>query len=164
MQELAGNVIELAKAKGIMLASAESLTGGMVVSSLVGIPGASAVVAGGACTYSFAAKAKLLGLDLAELERLGAVRPTVANAMALGALDLYEADLALATTGVAGPGPDAYGNPAGKVFVAVAVRNTAAQPQVEALELQLTGERPEIRLASVQAVLELGLKTLSELA
>src|SRR5699024_8286345 len=105
-----------------MLATAESLTAGAVVARLVDVPGAAGGVAGGAACYSLAAKTRVLGVDAELLERRGAVTAEDAAAMADGARDLYDADLAVSTTGTAGPGPDARGVPAGTVWLGLARR------------------------------------------
>lgn len=142
-------VITRAAGRGWMIATAESLTAGGVVARLVDVPGASAVVAGGAVCYSHAAKTRVLGIDAALLERTGAVTAQVATEMAAGAQTLYDADLAVATTGVAGPGADQRGLPAGTVHLAVARRDglTAAR------QLQLAGDRARVRADAVDAAL-----------
>lgn len=116
----AREVVEAAAAAGLMLATAESLTAGAVVAALVDVPGASRCVAGGAACYTYAAKTAVLGVDADLLAREGAVNAATAFAMARGALAAYDADLAVSTTGVAGPGPDERGVPAGTVHLAVA--------------------------------------------
>ncbi|MCT2150883.1 CinA family protein [Dermabacter vaginalis] len=142
--------------RGLSLATAESLTGGMLVARLVDVPGASRVVQGGACTYSFEAKASLLGLDLTDLREGGAVRGEVARAMARGARRVYGADLTIATTGVAGPGSDEYGNPEGLAFVAV------SGPAREIVrEVRLRGTRAEIRAGVVDFAIALAIEALT---
>lgn len=144
------------RARGLTLATAESLTGGRLVASLIDIPGASDVVLGGICAYAFSAKHALLGLDLDELEAHGAVRPEVAEAMAIGAQRAYGADLAISTTGVAGPGPDAFGAPEGAAFVTVRLGEHA-----RTLELHERGTRDEIRTRVVIAAVDAALTALS---
>lgn len=144
-------VIAAARRQGLWLATAESLTAGAVVARLVDVPGASAVIAGGAATYSYAAKSRVLGVDADLLARTGAVTAEVAAAMAEGAQRLYDADLAVSTTGVAGPGPDERGTPEGTVFLGLARRGAETRTQ----ELHLRGTRAEIRAASVRAALAL---------
>src|SRR5690606_41284213 len=92
-----------------MLATGESLTAGALVARLVDVPGASAVIAGGAACYSYSAKTRVLGVDAEELARTGAVTASVAEAMARGAQQLYDADLDVSTSGVVGPGAIANG-------------------------------------------------------
>jgi nicotinamide-nucleotide amidase len=102
------------------ITTAESVTGGLVARMLCEVPGASEVFRGGLVTYSDAWKRDALGVPAALLEEHGAVSEAVARAMAEGARRRSGADLAVATTGVAGPGPDDRGVPAGTVHVAVA--------------------------------------------
>lgn len=142
-------VIARAAQRGLTLATAESLTAGAVVARLVDVPGASAAVAGGAACYSYRAKARVLGVDAEQLRSTGAVTAAVAAAMAEGALDLYDADLAVSTTGVAGPGPDERGVPEGTLWVGLARRGA---PTV-ARELHLTGGRAAIRAQAVDAAI-----------
>jgi nicotinamide-nucleotide amidase len=146
----AADVIDAARERGWSLATAESLTAGAVVARLVDVPGASAVVAGGAACYSYDAKTRVLGVDAALLERDGAVTAEVAAAMAEGAQRLYDADLAVSTTGVAGPGPDARGVPEGTVHLGIARRGRPARTR----EVRLSGGRARIRALAVQAALD----------
>lgn len=151
-------VIEQAAARGWMLATAESLTAGAVISRLADVPGASAAIAGGAACYSYAAKSRVLGVDEALLERAGAVNAEVAAAMAEGALSLYGADLAVSTTGVAGPGPDARGIPEGTVHLGLARRGAPTTTR----ELHLSGGRARIRSLTVDAALRMLADALAE--
>lgn len=151
--ELCARIVERASAAGLSIATAESLTGGAVVAALVDIPGASRCIAGGAACYTYDAKARVLGVDRRALERDGAVTAEVAGAMARGALDAFGADLSVATTGVAGPGADERGVPAGTVLVALASAAEDASPRVRALDL--AGDRAAVRAASVVAALEM---------
>lgn len=144
-------IISRAAERGWKLATAESLTGGAVVARLVDVPGASAVIAGGAACYSYQAKTRVLGVDAALLEATGAVTAEVATAMAAGALALYDADLAVATTGVAGPGPDERGVPEGTVHLALARRDGPGLTR----EVRLSGGRARIRAQSVETALSL---------
>ncbi|MCS6712368.1 nicotinamide-nucleotide amidohydrolase family protein [Brachybacterium sp. EF45031] len=148
---LATAVITSAIARGVTLATAESLTAGAVVARLVDVPGASACVLGGAACYASTAKARILGVDAAELDRTGAVTASVARQMALGAQRLYDADLVVSTTGVAGPGPDERAVPAGTVHLALADRDGVRDERV----LHLAGERSAVRAGTVRAALEL---------
>ncbi len=152
----ASALLDECERRDLSLATAESLTGGMLVARLVDVPGASRVVQGGACTYSFEAKASILGLDLSDLQREGAVREEVARLMARGARRVYGADVAIATTGVAGPGSDEYGNPEGLAFVAVRT------PEAEIVrEVHLTGTRAEIRAGVVDLAIALANEALT---
>lgn len=87
---------------------------------VIDVSGASAYVVGGACTYTAAAKSRVLGVPPETIASHGIVSAETAGAMARGARALYGADIALATTGVAGPGPDSDGNPEGLVYISLA--------------------------------------------
>ncbi len=112
------------KQKGLTLACAESCTGGLIAQRLTDLPGVSAVFKGGAVTYCNAAKEAVLGVPHGLLEDKGAVSEEVAVAMAQGARRVFGSDLAVSTTGVAGPDADDRGNPVGLVYVAVATAET----------------------------------------
>lgn len=137
---------------GWSLAVAESLTGGAVCDRLVAVPGASQVLRGGVVAYATAVKATVLGVDATLLAERGAVDPQVALAMAHGVRRLLDAQVGMATTGVAGPDPQ-DGAPVGTVYVAVV---TPAQAQVR--RLQLDGDRARVRAGAVEAVLLLALQ------
>jgi nicotinamide-nucleotide amidase len=104
--------------RGWTVAVAESLTGGLVVSALVSVPGASAVVRGAVVAYASDLKAALLDVDVDLLAEQGAVHPEVARQMARGVAARLGADVGVSTTGVAGPDPQ-DGRPVGEVHVAV---------------------------------------------
>jgi len=139
-------------ARGETVAVAESLTGGLVVAELVGVPGASAVVRGGVVAYATPVKATVLGVDAELLAERGAVDPEVARQMAAGvrialAVEGVPATWGISTTGVAGPDPQ-DGQPVGTVFIGIA--GTAG---AEAVELHLDGDRGAIRRAVVSELL-----------
>ena len=117
IEQTAAQVVRLLTQQGRTVAVAESLTGGLVVAALVGVPGASKVVRGGVVAYMTDLKSSLLGVDPDLLARVGAVDPDVALAMARGVAELLGADYGVATTGVAGPDPQ-DGQPVGRVYVA----------------------------------------------
>lgn len=148
----ASRIIDTMAARGQTLAVAESLTGGMLVSRLIDVPGASTVVVGGVVAYATAVKRSLLDVPASLLDEHGPVHPDVAIAMARGvrvrlAVDGVAADLGVATTGVAGP--DSQGpSPVGLVYVAVADARGAS-----VRELRLEGDRPAIREGAVMAAL-----------
>lgn len=146
----AGQLIEQLATRGWSLGTAESLTGGLLAATVVTVPGASKVFAGSVVAYAPTVKVTVLGVDPGLIERVGTVDEDVASQMAAGARRVLGVELALATTGVAGPGPS-EGHPAGTVWVACATATG-----VHARLLALTGERPEIRLAAVRAALALG--------
>ncbi|QFR98049.1 nicotinamide-nucleotide amidohydrolase family protein [Streptomyces tsukubensis] len=129
------------------VAVAESLTGGLVAAALTAVPGASRAFRGSVTAYATELKHDILGVDGALLARTGAVDPDVAAQMAAGVRRVLGADWGVATTGVAGPGPQ-DGQAAGTVYVAV---SGPAGGKVAAL--RLNGDREEIRRESVRQVL-----------
>ncbi|WP_166871182.1 CinA family protein [Salinibacterium sp. ZJ450] len=131
-------------ARGLTLAVAESLTGGLLTAEFIRPAGASAVVVGGVVAYDTALKASLLGVDQDLLDAHGPVHPEVARQMAdrvrhVLAVDGRPADLGLSTTGVAGPDPQ-EGAAVGTVFIGIAVGR-----RTDAVELHLDGSRDQIR-------------------
>jgi PncC family amidohydrolase len=114
---VAGDVL---RAKGWHVAVGESCTGGLLGAALTAVPGSSAYVRGGVIAYDNALKTTLLGVDAEVLARHGAVSEEVALAMARGARDELGADVGVGITGVAGPGTEEGGKPAGLAYVAIA--------------------------------------------
>lgn len=149
-------LVGLLKERGETLATAESLTGGLVGGALTDVPGVSAVYRGGVIVYATELKAKLAGVPEDLLAAVGPVHPDTAAALATGIRERLDATYGLATTGVAGPDPQA-GIEAGTVYVAA-----AGPGSVQVRKLQLTGDRTAVRRASVQAVLELGAVLVAE--
>jgi len=149
---LAARVLRAGAARGWMLATAESCTGGMVAAALTDIPGSSSVFERGFVTYSNEAKSECLGVPLALIETRGAVSEAVARAMASGALAHSRADLAISVTGVAGPGGGTASKPEGLVHFACARRGGATTHA--RLEFGALG-RARVREASVKQALEM---------
>jgi nicotinamide-nucleotide amidase len=116
-------VLEACRRRGLTVATAESCTGGLVSAALTEIPGSSEVIDRGFVTYSNAAKEAMLGVPATVLERHGAVSRDTAEAMAAGALAISGADLAVAITGIAGPGGGSEEKPVGLVHFAAAARD-----------------------------------------
>jgi len=121
-QAAATALLDLCKGKKLMLATAESCTGGLVAGALTDIAGSSAVVDRGFVTYTDEAKAEMLGVPADTLTQHGAVSREAAEAMAKGALAHSRADLAVAITGIAGPGGGTAAKPVGLVHFAAASR------------------------------------------
>lgn len=142
--DLAQRVGAALQAKGMMLATAESCTGGGVGQAITDIPGSSAWFDCGFITYSNTAKARLLGVAPELIERHGAVSEEVADAMAKGALANSGAQIAVATTGIAGPGGAVPGKPVGTVYFGWA-RN--GHSNVE--RMVFAGDRQAVRQQSV---------------
>ncbi|WEV66573.1 MULTISPECIES: CinA family protein [unclassified Bifidobacterium] len=158
---LAAGILKGAKTRGWKIASAESLTAGLLADAFVRIPGASEVFLGSAVTYDIRAKASVLGVDSDLLRLQGAVHPEVARQMAERTAALYGQPqyggriLGLSTTGVAGPGPDGD-KPEGLVYVGISVPGSGdgEARRTVAVELRLTGSREEIRHLTVLDVLQ----------
>jgi nicotinamide-nucleotide amidase len=120
---LSRSLLDLCRMRKLTIATAESCTGGLVAAALTEIPGSSDVVDRGFVTYSNQAKHVMLGVDTATLETFGAVSKETATAMAFGALEHADTDLAVSITGIAGPGGATPGKPVGLVHLAVAARD-----------------------------------------
>ncbi|MFE7846405.1 CinA family protein [Microbacterium sp. NPDC057407] len=143
----AADVLARLAARGWTMAAAESLTGGMVASSLVDVPGASAVFRGGVVAYATDVKRSVLGVDADLLASAGAVDPEVARQMAAAARRVLGADVGIATTGVAGPEPQ-DGKAVGTVCLAVVT------PEGEWTTTRLfEGDRSRIRESATTEVL-----------
>lgn len=159
MTALAGQVVAALRTTGSTLACAESLTGGLVCASLVEVPGASDVLLGGVVAYSSSVKASVLGVPDGVLAEHGTVHRATAEHMACGVARLLGSTHAVATTGVAGPGPS-EGHPEGTVFVAVLASRAGSSGEVLVRGLQLPGDRAAVRAGAVEAVLALLLEVL----
>jgi nicotinamide-nucleotide amidase len=122
LRAAATRVLELSRARGLTIATAESCTGGLVAGALTEIAGSSDVVDRGFVTYSNAAKEAMLGVPAATLKRHGAVSSQTAAAMAKGALKNSPADIVVAITGIAGPGGGSKEKPVGLVYFAAVNR------------------------------------------
>ncbi len=146
----AAHVLDRCRARGWTLATAESCTGGLIAATLTAIAGSSDVVDRGFVTYSNAAKSELLGVDPQLIAEFGAVSEKVAAAMATGALARSAADVAVAVTGVAGPGGGSADKPVGLVWFGVATRST-----VQTLHHVFPGDRMTVRAATVTRALGL---------
>jgi len=155
-RELATEIIRLLTLAGNTVAAAESLTGGLVAAALTDVPGASNAFRGGVVAYATELKAELLGVDVAMLKRHGPVYAPVAAAMANGVRQRLGATIGVATTGIAGPGPQ-DGHPAGTVHVAVSLDGDTV-----VRTMALTGNRDEVRRLAVERVLGLLLGRLRE--
>ena len=146
--DLAAVLLEAARERGIRIAVAESCTGGLVGKRLTDTPGSSDVFVGGVIAYDNAVKLAMLDIPAELLETHGAVSGEVAGAMAIGAARRFEVRLAIAVTGVAGPGGGTEAKPVGTVWLATVLDGAA-----EAVRVLLPGSRGEIRLRAAQAAL-----------
>ncbi len=144
-ENLAYELVTLARTRRINLASAESCTGGLIGAAITSVPGSSDVFGYGFITYSNDAKRRLLGVREETLNKYGAVSKETAKEMALGALKVSGVDFSVAVTGIAGPGGGSIDKPVGLVFIAMADKKQS----VSVKKLVLRGDRKEIRLQSV---------------
>lgn len=143
----ATRAVEALRLAGQTVATAESLTGGLVCAALVDVPGASEVVRGGVVAYAPEVKVDVLGVAADVVAERGTVDRLTAEQMALGAKRELGADWAVATTGVAGPDPS-EGKPVGTVFVAV-----VGPAGSRVIDLHLEGDRRSIREQTVAVAL-----------
>ena len=148
--QLAQHIIEKAQYKTVMIALAESCTGGMIAAALTDISGSSAVLDRGFVTYSNQAKIDILGVSNATLEQYGAVSEQTARAMVDGTLIAAPmAGLVLSVTGIAGPGGGSQEKPVGLVHFAYQHRNA---PQIHAMHI-FSGNRHMVRQQAVLTAL-----------
>ena len=155
LHQLAAQAVRQALESGRTVATAESLTAGMVSAVLADTPGASGMLQGGVVAYQNSVKDAVLHVPSDLLARAGSVDPDVARAMAAGARTVLGADVGLSTIGVAGP--EAHdGKPVGRVYIGIATAAGTA-----GFEYTFTGSRPDIRAAACGAALERLLEALS---
>jgi nicotinamide-nucleotide amidase len=157
LTELAERLQGLCLGAGLSVATAESCTGGRIASTITSVPGSSGYFVGGVVSYGDEAKATLLGVPREALQAHGAVSAQVARAMAAGVRERLSADVAVATTGVAGPGGGTPAKPVGLVYVA-----RADATEVDVRRFHWTGDREANTIASTRAALELLIEGLAE--
>ncbi len=157
--DLAAVLLEAARTRGIRMALAESCTGGLVGKRLTDTPGSSDVFVGGVIAYDDAVKIAMLDVPAGQLKTHGAVSEEVACAMALGASLRFGVPLAVAVTGIAGPGGGSEAKPVGTVWLATTLNGGA-----RATGVLLPGSRSEIRMRAAQAALLLALRRLTRSA
>ncbi len=145
------------RTRGWCLVTAESCTGGLIAAACTAVAGSSDWLEGGLVTYSNEAKTRWLGVPAALIQAHGAVSEQVAMAMAQGALNTSSANLAVAVTGIAGPGGAVPGKPVGTVWLA-----WGTQGALQAERLQLPGDRDAVRAATVHAALQRLLQTATQ--
>lgn len=166
---LSVRLVAEAASRGLRIAVAESLTGGLLADALVSVPGASQVFSGGIVAYDTALKRSLLGVEAELLAARGPVDPEVARQMASGVRRacavpadggaMRPSDIGIATTGVAGPDPDPQsGQPAGTVWIGL-----SHGAQTRALRLSLDGDRAAIRAATVHEAVRLLAETVDRI-
>ena len=151
----AKDIVEQASAAGIVIATAESCTGGMISAAITDIAGSSRVLDRGFVTYSNAAKMDMLGVSADTLDTHGAVSEQVAAEMALGALKHSNAKLSVSVTGIAGPGGSDF-KPEGRVCFGIATKDGVETHQIDFGPIGRAG----VRSATVAHALELLLQKL----
>lgn len=149
MDKLLREVASLLTEKELMVATAESCTGGLIGHALTNIPGSSAYYAGGVISYTNALKIKLLGVAASTLEEHGAVSESTAREMAEGIKTVAHADIGVASTGIAGPGGGTSEKPVGLVYIGLAAEVTTVKDFV------FDGDRLQNKKSTVQAALQM---------
>jgi nicotinamide-nucleotide amidase len=160
VSDLRQKILERALEKGLRITVAESCTGGGVAAALTDLPGSSAMFQYGFVTYSNAAKTAMLGVSADSLAQFGAVSEQVAREMAEGAIQRAGADVAVAISGIAGPGGSEF-KPEGRVCFALALKSADkhAETHAETVEFTAIG-RENVRAAACQHALALVLRAL----
>ena len=148
-------IIELLMEHHLTITTAESCTGGLIAATLVNVPGVSGQFEEGYITYSNEAKEKLLGVSHETLEKYGAVSSQTAEEMAKGAKKAAHADISIISTGIAGPDGGTMEKPVGLVYLACSLGE-----ETEVERHIFSGDRQEVRQASVRAALALVEKTI----
>jgi len=156
IENMAKQVLNACGDKGVMIATAESCTGGMISAALTAIPGSSSVIDRGFVTYTNAAKHEMLGVPNTLFDTVGAVSGEVACAMSEGALSHSQAQISVSVTGIAGPGGGSADKPVGLVFIAVASVNGETRQERHVF----SGDREAVRTQTVTNALALVLKVL----
>lgn len=147
-------------ARGFLVATAESCTGGLVAAAITSIAGSSEWFDRGFVTYSNQAKHDMLGVPLALIEQHGAVSEEVACAMAEGALAHSRAQVAISITGIAGPSGGSATKPVGLVWHGLALQDKAGQARITSLMKHYAGDRAAVRAQAAQAALMQALQAL----
>jgi nicotinamide-nucleotide amidase len=155
LRALAERLVAAAVDRKIMVATAESCTGGMVAAAITAIPGASAMFDRSFVTYTNEAKTEMVGVPSDLIASEGAVSEAVACRMAEGAIARSHADIAVAITGIAGPSGGTLEKPVGTVWIATCVRGAAGS----AIIYRFDGERDDVRLSACKEALNSVLNT-----
>ena len=151
MMNLCSDVLNTLKGK--TLVTAESCTGGGIGAALTGVPGSSKVYKGGIISYTNWVKENFLQVDREVLGAYGAVSAPVAEAMAQGARDQLQADVAVSVTGLAGPDGDDFGNPVGTVYIGY-----SDEHQTLSRKFRISGDRETVRAQAIRMALKLVLE------
>ncbi len=151
INDLARRIVEECTAAGVKISTAESCTGGMISAAITSVSGSSAVIELGICSYSNRIKHDILGVTEATLERFSEYSLVCAEEMAKGAIRVSGADLAVATSGVAGPSGGTEDNPIGTVYICAADKNSVTSEKF----LFDDRGRDRIRAAATEKALEM---------
>ena len=151
MSDNAKALSDVLKVKELVMASAESCTGGMIAASMTDIAGSSSIFDRGFVTYSNESKEEMLGVSSSIIDMYGAVSKSCADAMVIGALNNSNADIAVSVTGIAGPSGGTEGKPVGLVYIGVCLKGR--EPEIT--ECHFDGSRDEIRKSTCDKALAL---------
>lgn len=151
IRALSRRIVGICAERGLKVAAAESCTGGMISAAITGVSGSSAVIELGVCSYSNRIKREILGVDERTLDTLSEYSTECAEEMARGVMKLSGADLAVSTSGIAGPSGGTDADPVGTVYICVCDRYGASSEKVV---FQNNG-RENIRAAATQKALEM---------
>ena len=154
----ASALLDAFRAKGKMLATAESCTGGLLAGLITHVAGSSDVLDRGFVAYTNPAKTEMIGVPAPLIERAGAVSEEVARAMALGALESSGADIAVSITGVAGPAGGTADKPVGLVHFGAALRDNGSIHERQIF----SGDRESIRIAALETAMGLAMRLLEK--
>lgn len=158
----AKELIEISSFEGISFGFAESLTGGMISSSVVSVPGASAAFRGSVVSYTNAVKENVLGVPAEIIDTYNEVSDECAKAMAEGAYSVLGADLTIAVTGIAGPSGELPGKPVGTVYMGYCFNGGSSSGISGSVRLNLSGDRDKIRRDTVLAALSFAVKLVKD--
>ena len=159
----AAELIEISSFEGISFGFAESLTGGLISSSVVDVPGASRAFKGSVVSYTNSIKENVLGVPAEIIDTYNEVSDECARAMAEGAFSVLGVDLAVSVTGIAGPTGDLPGKPVGTVYMGYSFKKASASESISgSMRLNLSGDRDTIRLKTVLAALKLAVRLIKE--
>ena len=156
MYKIAEELVTLCQKRSLTIATAESLTGGLIGSCITSIPGSSQIYLGGIISYTNEAKAELLSVSVESLNSDGAVSERVAREMATGAREALCADYAVAVTGIAGPGGEEPDKPVGTVYIAL-----ASPRELTCKRHLFSGTRDEVRCSTACEALEAIIKAIN---
>ncbi len=153
MQDLVKEVSYLLRDKGLMLATAESCTGGLISAAMTELSGSSAVFDRSFITYSNEAKIDMLGVSAQTLDKFGAVSAETAQEMAIGTLKKSRANIVIAVTGIAGPTGGTAEKPVGLVYTAIGLGHKDSKNEINVFKCNFEGNRTEIRNHTVYKAL-----------